>query len=200
MKYLGFSGRARSGKDTCATFASQILHEHGIEAGRVAFGTAIKEVTYKVFGRALNVPREAFYGSQEQKELEIKELPGWTGRKLMQHIGTKGFREIFEHVWTLYAFNHAKEIYRNVAEVVIFTDVRFIDEANTIQSHGGKVVRVKRPSVDTSETTGFPGHRSELELESINPDYVINGKDGELTDLKEQVRECLRNLHFLPST
>jgi hypothetical protein len=65
---------------------------------------------------------------------------------------------------------------RNKGKNVIFTDVRFLDEARFIKKAGGIILRVVR-DLENKDT-----HSSETETDKITADYTIYN-NGSLEDL-----------------
>jgi hypothetical protein len=142
----------------------------------------------------LGVPEKHVYGTQEEKMEEIPGL-GVSGRHLMQHmlthlrenmgdivpgidLGSSG--NIWIKALELHITNLNKK--RRAAKVII-SDVRFPDEALTVQNQNGFIIKVIRET-DTDETTA--SHTSETSIDDIRPDYVIEN-NGTLEELYDKV-------------
>jgi len=200
---IGITGRARAGKDTIAYMAARHLAKYRRTSTVLALATPLKQLCFDVYGPAYNVSKEAFFGTQEQKEAEIDALPGWTGRKILQHVGTEGFRTISPEVWGRYLIGRAMaELYsRQDSHVILVSDVRFSDEAALIQGIGGIVVKVVRPSVEAAAAqtfTGIANHASEANFDEISPDYLLNNFDRSLDDLDALVQHMLEFYGLVP--
>lgn len=80
------------------------------------------------------------------------------------------------------------------AASIVIPDVRFVDEAQLIHSHGGVIWRVIRPG---AETTAHSDHTSEQEQQRIVADVeLIN--DGTIQELQRAVDTALRALESDP--
>jgi hypothetical protein len=196
LKYplIGVSGRAGAGKDTVCRMACDHLlayrgtnpvRKHGIT---LSLATPLKEACLEIFGRAYGVERESFFGSQAQKNAIIPGL-NHSGREILQWVGTEGFRAMAPEVWGKYLLETAALEFQGwrPATAVFVSDVRFPDEAALIQSAGGVIVKVIRPSLENTATSGIASHASEALFSQIKSDYEINNHDGPLESLDELV-------------
>jgi hypothetical protein len=104
-------------------------------------------------------------------------------RVLLQRFGSDVGREMFgEDFWVEQAFKGLGD------EDVVFTDVRFPNEAEAVRGRGGVVWNVVRPGVGVAN-----GHVSECALDGfVFDETVVN--DGSLLDLEVKVLGCLRKL------
>jgi hypothetical protein len=119
----------------------------------------------------------------------------WTNRKILQYLGTEGFRRIDPGVWVRFAMNKAKQFLdENIDDhYVVISDCRFKSEATAIWAAGGEVWRIKRPETDKS-AEGLKGHASEVEQESITDSecQAVIQNDGTLENLKGLVNAQLQ--------
>jgi dephospho-CoA kinase len=168
---IGLSGYAQSGKDT---FASILVQKYGYT--RVSFADSVRELAY-----ATN-PMFDFVAGEPRFLKDAVDRWGWEEvkkhtqvRRLLQNIGLGARTVIDDSVWISLALKKIHNI-----EKVVFTDVRFENEADQIKSLGGKIWRVKRINIDAVNS-----HVSESELDSYNVDqiFVNNGTIEELTIL-----------------
>lgn len=194
LKYpiIGITGRAAAGKDTVGNFIYFAGQHKGKDVCKIACADQLKDICYSVFNRAFAVPAAAFFGTQEEKETPLENVPGWSGRRILQYIGTEGFRHVHDDVWSNVMIGHARKLIENGTDLVVVTDVRFISEANAIQNAGGIVVRIKRPEADSVVST----HASELQLADIKEDFIIDNQGRELYLLEKLVGDFLCLLNF----
>lgn len=175
VKIIGLSGYARSGKDTVADI---LVKDHGFT--RVSFAQPMRDALYalnpivNIYGDSLQYVIDQ-YGWDDYKRFE--EFNGI--RELMQRLGTEVARKQWgENFWV----DQAEGIMLNLlneGKKVVFTDVRFPNEAEMIDEYvNGQVWRIRRPGV-------FPAndHASEVSMDDYEFDRFIdnNGTIDELT-------------------
>lgn len=182
MHLIGFAGQARAGKTTAAYALLERAHMDRLRGRHLAFADPLKELCHKMFPSA---PREAFYGTQEQKEAPIPGNESWTGRLIMRHVGTEGFRAIQQSVWV----EHLERLVRELQtdkwyDVVVVDDVRFPDECEALQRLGGIVYRVNRGERVAST------HASESQIDDLKPDFELHN-DGTLSEYRDKVRTTI---------
>jgi dephospho-CoA kinase len=173
---IGLSGYARSGKDEVAKI---LVSEFNFE--RVAFADAIRDLLYQM-NPMVDVTRlqtvvDALGWDVAKKHPDI--------RGYLQDLGV-GARKLFgDNFWINQALN--PHIYEHpivgVNKDIVVTDVRFINEAETINSLGGQVWRIKRSGVDPVNQ-----HVSEVALDYYKFDQILKN-EGSLDDLRELVRK-----------
>jgi hypothetical protein len=181
---VGITGRARAGKDTACEFLQQIMREQEHESKVIRCAGPLKDWCAQLFGESFHVPQSAFYGTQEEKERELPQIPGWSGRRILQHIGTEGFRFVHPDIWAAYMLSQALQALEQ-GYLVIVPDVRFLSEAQAIQRVGGLILRMSRQSADQVTAT----HASELEMSQIDADYTIDNEEQSLYSLQCHVRQ-----------
>ena len=116
----------------------------------------------------------------------------WSGRTILQFLGTNGFRRIDPYVWARYGLRTAKAYLQlQIAPTptfVVFTDCRFRSELEAILNVGGEVWRIRRPETDQI-ATGLKGHASETEQDGIKDSelaaVILN--DGTLDALRAKL-------------
>jgi len=102
-------------------------------------------------------------------------------------FGTEVGRELFgENFWIDQAFKRADEYER-----VVFSDVRFPNEAHAIEQKGGEVWRINRHN-----HAPVNRHKSEHAMDNFMFKHVIYN-DGTLDELANQVFELMHNIHKL---
>lgn len=139
-RVLGFTGFASAGKTTAAKILAS-----SIPGTRVmSFAEPLRAVCKQVFPL---VAAEYF----DDPALKNTVIPGYdeerlTGRKILQHIGTEGFRALDPNVWIRLADYRIFEAALDGAKLIVFDDVRFENEAALISKYG-PVVRIERPGL-----------------------------------------------------
>jgi dephospho-CoA kinase len=155
MKHIGLIGLAGSGKDT----AAKALYSLGYM--RYAFADRVKNLAWR-FG---------WDGNKDER-----------GRALLQNIGMAG-RQYDPATWIKYVelmIEHETD-----PELIVFTDVRFQNEADYIRSKGGIIVRIVRPGQIAEK------HESELKQCEVAADIeVVN--DGSIEDLHNKIRNLIK--------
>ena len=115
-------------------------------------------------------------------------------RALLQGIGDK-MRDLDVHVWVRYVVTRVEE--EGHPDVVI-DDLRFKNEELWLKAHNFVIIRLTGRAWDLPEAESQ--HSSEVELESIQPDYIIDtGEPLEENFAKVQdiiVKEKLRELRM----
>lgn len=175
MKLIGLTGKARSGKDTIASY---LWHSAGFT--RIAFADPLKLAAQNIFGLT-----DGQTWDDELKEVVIERI-GLSPRQIFQKLGTEAVRNVFgESTWLkrwLVGYDFLKE-----TDDIVVPDVRFDNENALIKSLGGIIVEVRRgPGLVGS--TG--DHASEHGLSTL-PDVVIEN-NGTLDDLYAQVEYVLK--------
>lgn len=162
---IGLTGYARVGKDTLADL---LVEQYGYE--KRSFAQPMRDALY-----ALN-PKIDY----DLRLQEIIDFWGWDGykqsehgveiRALMQRLGTEvGRKQFGENFWV------KQGIPVDLGNNYVFSDVRFDNEAYAIRRAGGVIIRLKRDEVGPAND-----HESELGIDKIDADMVIENKTPEL--------------------
>ena len=173
---IGFAGHARTGKDTAAGF----LVAQGWT--RLAFADEVKAM-------ALDVDPIVDEWGGPIRLSTVVDKHGWENakavpevRRFLQRLGTEGVRARDPDWWVRIAMRHAAAI----PGPVVFTDVRFANEADAIRTAGGTVVHVTRP------ITGLDGDQARHASEQIDfPVDRVLVNDGNLDDLRRSVAQLV---------
>jgi hypothetical protein len=221
MIVVGLSGYKGAGKDAVADI---LVRDYGFT--KMAFADPIKRmvraldpiVGYESQGvycdceectsTFLTINLSELYDEMGLTEAEIKKcLFGDEVRRLWQRFGTEVIRELDEDFWVKVAH---RELEKSGADRVVFTDVRFENEADFIfdLSDGGvydgwghalvaecsSVWRVARPSQHPDDV-----HASEQMIGLLGEQVTILN-DGSLEDLEEPVAIAMSMLldHVIP--
>jgi hypothetical protein len=175
---LGLCGYAGSGKDC----AAQGLIKQGW--ARVSFADGIREMALRI---------NPMIYEPVTTRMAVAEH-GWEGakakypaiRKLLQNLGTAARDTIHEDVWVDVADSRASALLAKGVNVV-FTDVRFPNEVQTIygwgshEDHEVAIVRITRPGVGPVNN-----HISETAIDDITPDFEIENS-GTPEELQEKL-------------
>ena len=189
MVLIGILGKKRHGKDTIADY---LVRQYGYT--KREFADPLKEACKAVFG---------FTDDQVYGELKETKDPFWkvTPRHVLQYVGTELFRNqigtIIPHVgkdiWVQALLKNVDTIRKNNPNAnIVVTDVRFPNEVDIIRSIGGIVIRINRPSINTTIDT----HSSELEIDKLNVDCEILN-EGSINDLELLLKDLMKFLFSL---
>ncbi len=168
MLLIGLCGPSGSGKTTFC----QLLLKHFKGAKEYTFASPLKETVAAAFSWPL-----ALMNNVEKRE---KLSDFWTnkfGRPIspriaLQEIGTDVMREWQPDFWV---WNLEQRLFQEDAEIVIVSDVRFINEAEFIKNRGGIIIKIVRPGLKKPAITA--NHLSETSLVNIEADFwVVNDK------------------------
>jgi hypothetical protein len=176
---IGLSGYARSGKDTVADY---LVKNYGFT--RMAFADPMKEAL-----RRLD-PLVTFAGMTGVSLKWAVDKSGWEVvkdespevRGLLQRMGTEVGRNMFgEDFWVDYAIGQS---WKN--DNVVFSDVRFRNEAQAIQKNWGHNWRINRPG-----TLAANAHISETDMDGYAHFDTVFTNDGTLEELYAQVDKMM---------
>lgn len=106
--------------------------------------------------------------------------PEWTRRRILQWVGTEGFRHLIPDHWVNRALRDCASAIKCGALGVVFPDVRFPNEATAIQALDGVIVRVVR---EGQPSTSGGGHSSESGVADV--DRVVIAASGKIESLWE---------------
>lgn len=170
MILIGLCGAAGSGK---STFAKQLVNEWDFI--ELSFALPLKLLVVEQFGYDLTLLQNLEY-----KEEQDPNLPdGWTRRRVLQHIGTEGFRAIDPDFWVRKVEKQIEgtKNWRLAPAGIVISDVRYENEAKMIREQGGYLVRLDRPGF---EGTASSGHVSEQEWRGLDVDlrFAPPDRDG----------------------
>ena len=167
VRVLGLSGWARSGKDSVAEFL-----EERCGYVKMSFAQPIKEALER-----LN-PTIDVEGHRLSMSVAVEKI-GWEPlksmsqevRPLLQRFGSEVGREMFgDDIWVDYAMDRIPD-----GAKVVFSDVRYPNEADAIRREGGQVWRIERNGNSPAND-----HTSEHALNKYNFDQrIYNDKDLE---------------------
>lgn len=181
---IGLTGYAQSGKDTVA----KSLRLRG-DFVRMAFADKLKDLAYRLdpivdtdsYGDVLTISHYVnMYGWDEAKKHSKV-------RECLQDLGNEAREVLGENVW-VDAVRNQLMTHLGEGKNVVFTDVRYANEAALIKSWAGTMVRVARPGVEALNS-----HVTEVNVDTIPVDAMIIN-DGSINQLGAKVTELLRSL------
>lgn len=173
---VGLSGYAQSGKDTAASFFE------GYE--RRAFADPMRDVLYKLnpwVASDMNIQEAIETLGWDKAKVQYPEI-----RRLLQVLGTEVGREMWGNGFWIDQATKGLVGYKDV----VFTDVRFPNEYETIKMLGGVVIRIVRDGVDAVNA-----HPSESALDDHTFDFTIKN-NGTKAGLKSEIEGLMKTLKF----
>ena len=165
MKLIGIHGKKRAGKDT----AGKIIQE---------------QLGFKIdsFADPLRKFGLMTFGINEENREQLIESIGVSGRQVLQLVGTEVGRNINQNFWI-----EALRFRNPSLENIIITDVRFNNEAEFITSNGGKILKIVRPSLESSDN-----HASEIPIDDKYVDSTIIN-DSSIDSYRRSINEWLNS-------
>jgi hypothetical protein len=165
MKVIGITGYKKSGKTTVAEqlrlLALPACSYH------INFADAVKNEVCVAF----RISREYLEAHKDNYRLILQGVGTDVGRKL------RG-----ETYWIQKWLETLNKLPLPLPELIVCSDLRFLNEAEAIRQLGGKIIRVYR------QGTGSDGHASETELDRIECDYELVN-NGSLDDLRNKLKQ-----------
>lgn len=179
---IGLAGYAQVGKDTIGQI---LVRDYGFT--RISFADNVREAVYRLnplvpieeseFGTTYNPVRVQRLVEKYGWEVTKTQFP--EVRRLLQLMGTEVGREMFgEHCWTDMALRQAGDLER-----VVFTDVRFSNEAEVVRGLGGSVWGVDRPG--SKPVNDHASDRIDFDADSA----IWNG--GTVEELEQAVADAV---------
>jgi len=181
MLIIGICGFIGSGKDTVADI---LINEKGFV--KLSFASALKDAVSIVFGW----DRTMLEGASSESRLWREQVDEWwsqrlniphlTPRWILQHWGTDILRDKFhEDIWLA---SLERKIMNSNYQKIVITDCRFPNEIALLKKLGVKMVKIKRPSLVSSQSI----HSSETSWINTEFDFIVEN-DSSLDDLREKV-------------
>jgi len=169
-KVVGICGLIGHGKDTAAGF----LIEQGYQ--RISFAGVLKDTCAALFGwdRILlegnTTESRAFREQVDTWWANRLDIPDFTPRYALQHIGTDVFRRNFHpDIWVAACERQIEMTDKNV----VISDCRFYNELNVIKRLGGKTVVVWRHAKPDWWATASNVNKSGTNSQTNNTMQVI---------------------------
>ena len=170
---IGITGKKRSGKDTTANLIVTHYNFH-----KLSFAHPIK--------LAAQMMLDTFF-DDDDKETIIPYL-GVSYRHILQTLGTEWGREqIHPDIWVILALKKIKSL--NL-ENVVFSDLRFPNEANAIRDNNGFIIHIIGPKSEHTDN-----HASERGLPVGPNDFIIDNSHRNIELLQEQVALVMHKIY-----
>ena len=186
MVIVGISGAKRSGKNTFSSLIAEELDNYSIKVQEGSWARFVKESAYESLGIAEEEDYK-FYelwanAFKESHKLQIVNADGKvihtiSGRKFLQRYGTEAHRELFGENFWIDAF-WDNNSFQN-ADVLIITDCRFDNEAESVKSKDGIVVKIQNNKAEANNDN----HDSERGISEELIDFVVEN-NGSVEELK----------------
>lgn len=182
---IGLVGYARSGKDTVAEYL--VSNE---EFTRRAFADPMREALLRLDPR-INVGEMRGVPLTEA----VKNI-GWDAlkehsedvRHLLQRMGTEVGREMFgQDVWVNKAMENIQP-----EDHIVFSDVRYQNEADAILRQGGRLWRITRPGVGPVNAHGSDSAMDSYPASSFDLTIVNDSTKEELFSALEETLMVMR--------
>lgn len=175
-KLFGLAGLGRTGKDTVGNYLCGAHDFH-----KYAFADPIKKAASEMFG----LPLDLFYDDGVRDREAVNTFWGYSPRQMIQMLGTEGGRDLFrkdiwikrgEIEWSNFCAKNSNK------KGMVFTDVRFENEADMIRATGGNIIHVFRDNAGKVNN-----HISESGIVvNENKDSIIYN-NGTINDLCEAI-------------
>lgn len=176
---IAFTGFAGAGKTTAAQYLGR-----GQPVGStiiLSFADRLRSVVKLAMPY---LPVETFH-AKKNDDLANEGLEGLSGRKILQQIGTEGFRALDPDVWVKALEYEVKQRLDMNPKIQIFVDdVRFPNEAAMLQRYG-HVYRI-----DRARTIDAGVHESEAHVMNLPVKGVINNH-GTMEEFEENIRHAM---------
>jgi len=134
-------------------------------------------------------------GSEDLRLQEIVDRYGWEEakkdtevRRFLQELGTQARHVLGPDVWVDAVMKRAWQDVE-YGHPVVFSDVRFPNEADAVREMGGIVVRVVRPGFENGVD---PSHPSESQVDDLGHEFTVLN-DGTLAQLENRLQLGLMN-------
>lgn len=182
MLNVALCGGIGHGKDTVAGY---LVARYRYVA--ISIAEPLKRVAMEIFG----LERRHVFGTQQDKLEELAHVRDAAGlpqtpRRILEWLGTEGFRTLDPDVWMKLAQRRAQEANAHGIPVV-FSDTRFANEFDMARGLNAAVWHVLKIGGEQLRT----GHQSDEEWRTIRKDATIAAHAGDIAGLQASVDQIL---------
>lgn len=175
-KIIALTGAKGCGKDTTAAILRNMFHTDSVSIVPIAFADPIKKEVMRIF----NLSSVHEYDNFKRSKL----LPNYNGAGMIEG------RQIVREIGMLMRKYDMNQFVQYVDEslaawpdtIWVITDLRFDNELIHLQNLGAKIVKIKRPIIDTIDT-----HITERGFDDSICDLVIENKHT-IEDFTEEIK------------
>ena len=182
MKIIAFGYKKGSGKNTAGKFLSthlKITAGH-LKVKQISFAAKLKDISHQLYGWAGVRPGVYYETHWDRKEVVLPKL-GLSPRDTWILIGNK-MREMYADTWIKFA------LFGVNADILIITDLRFINEADQVVAAGGCVARIIRDGLPQGTDP------AEVELDSWSGWKYTIDNNGTFQELHTQIEKIAEDL------
>jgi len=182
---IGFIGKKQSGKSTAAKY---VANKYDLKRVNFKDGLVneLKERCPDLLQEIVNLLNSIAYEGITDWTIDgLFDVKPQIMRKLLQNYGTN-VRRVDD---PLYWIKEWRKATANLPGVVV-DDVRFLNEADAIKTRNGILIRINRVGLESNDQ-----HISEVEMDSIEPDFTITVQTGDFAALYSQVNEVIMNAY-----
>jgi hypothetical protein len=199
-------GPKGSGKDTVCRIIQNSYMARGVTVDHLSFANPLKKVVQECFGDRME-SGDQIWGAIEEKEKPITSLPisadmlvrhdflskhtYWSGRLLLQFMGTEVFRAIDPCFWV----NKMTNSISDGSGHVVISDCRFANELESLEAfpEGGPGFQLVNIRINRKGCEG-DGHSSEEDQKQFHTNHSIEN-DAPLDVLEKVVHRILDDMH-----
>lgn len=182
-RMIGICGDIGHGKSAVADY---LVDNYGYV--QLSWAEPLKEVCLQVY-KHLGAKRRHFFGTQANKAEPLPNITDslnhpHTGRSILEHMGTEGFRGVDKATWVKVGLATAVDPYPDLRFVV--SDVRFINEFEAIRSRDGVIWQAIKMGQQHQRD-----HESDQEWRHCIKDALLVAKPGDLEGLRLSVDKVM---------
>ncbi len=189
------SGKARSGKDTTAKIIKDSIVE-GLEVEVLSFAEPLKDIIATTMGISLE---QLDYFKNECSKILINTidvgveprhyLETTDYRKILQRFGTEAMKKHFGNdIWSKIMYDKIK---KSRADVIIISDWKFKSESDYLLNFDDEFKIITCEVIRENQSFNSQ-HQSEIDLEEVDKDYIIQNDGRDFKSIKVMVEFMLK--------
>jgi len=167
----------------------------GCEA-RVGKSTVVNYLTQRYGGTELSFAQPLYdIMHYAQKRCNIEQVKD---RTFLQWVGTDWGRKKDNDMWIKLLVGEMNKLTKiNPNKNIYVSDVRFVNEINTLKNNGFIVIKIERSFENREDIGDSKSHSSETNIQNydgvINWDYVVNNNNS-LDDMYHQIDKIIETI------